>query len=349
MWDDFCLNSDEAWFWHTVRWSKYCVTYRKSVRETKDYSFFVRDDSGVLAICPLFMEKCEEKDGNIHIKIGAAGSGGLMIVPALRSDLGDDRREKILRLVFDHIDSLAKENRAVCAHFRMTPLAPRHTPFNWLLKYGCLDSSVNTQIIDLNLPQDRLWSALRKGHKYDTNRGKKNYDINIYDRTNADKEVFDQYRLLHHKASGRITRPVETFEMMYDWILSGNGMLCGVSKNGVFAGFSYLILYKDGAYYGSASDDPDFETDVPISHVIQWSVIQWLKERGYKKYEIGQQQFGPQIYDIPSSKELSISFFKRGFGGMTVPCYLGNKYYDKDFMKTELENNLQKLTARYQV
>jgi len=348
VWDVFCAKSDDAWFWHTMKWSKYCAAYRESAFETRDLSFLVVDDSGILAICPLFLEKRAGPDGTVHVEVAAAGSGGLMIVPALRNDLGGDRREKIFKIIFERIDLLAKENHAARATFRITPLAPRNDCFNWLLKYGCLDGSVNTQVIDLSIAPEQLWGALRKGHKYDVHRGEKFYDVHIYDATSADKKAFDEYRLLHHKAAGRMTRPLETFEMMYHWILSGNGMLCGVSKNGRYAGFSYIILYKDGAYYGSASDDPEFETNIPISHVIQWKVIQWLKERDYKKYEIGQQQFGAQIHDIPTSKELSISFFKRGFGGKTVPSYRGIKYYDKDLMEAELKNNLNKLLSHYE-
>lgn len=345
LWDDFCAKSDDAWFWHTTKWHKYCSAYKDSPFKTVDRSFFVADDSGILAVCPLFLETREGPEGTPCMEIAAAGSTGLMIVPALRTDLTDERWDKILKIVFDRIDSIARESRVVRATFRITPLTRRINDFNWLLKYGCLDSSVSTQIIDLTIPHEHLWSALRKGHKYDVNRGRKNFDIHIYDKTNADKDVFDQYRLLHHKAAGRITRPIETFEMMYDWMLEGNGMLCGVSKQGIFAGFSYIILYKDEAYYASASDDPDFITDIPIAHVIQWSIVEWLKRKGYRKYEIGQQQFGPQMHDVPSPKELNISFFKRGFGGRTIPAYRGIKYYDMIFMEADLKKNLSDLLS----
>lgn len=346
-WDKFCLGSNDAWFWHTTQWSKYCAAYKESSFKTIDCCFYVADDSGILAVCPLFVEERQGPEGTPCKEIAPAGSSGLMIVPALSNGLTDDRRERILKTAFDHIDAIAREYGVNRATFRMTPLTGRTNDFNWLLKYGCLDGSVNTQVVDLSIASERLWGALRKGHKYDVNRGRKAFDIHIYDKTNADKGIFDMYRLLHHKAAGRITRPLETFEMMYDWILEGNGMLCGVSIEGVYAGFSYIILYKDGAYYASASDDPDIITDIPIGHVIQWSVIGWLKNKGYRKYEIGQQQFGPQMYDVPSTKELSISFFKRGFGGLTVPMYRGIKYYDRTFMEADLKKNLANLLAQY--
>jgi hypothetical protein len=347
LWDDFCLKSDEAWFWHTTKWLDYCVCYGEKKLDTQNLSFMVSDNSGILAVCPLLLEKREQAGGDFHYGFASAGSGGFGVVPAMRNDLNEDRREKIYRLIYERIDALAGEHRAAFAAFRMTPLAVSYSPYNWLMKYGFLDSSINTQIVDLSSPLERTWSAFRKGHKYDTNRGEKYYDIHIYDKSNADKEIFDQYRLLHHKAAGRVTRPIETFEMMYHWIISEGGMLCGVSKDDRFAGFSYILLYKKGACYASASDDPDFETRTPIAHVIQWHTMKWLKEKGYTTYKLGEQQFGPQLYDHPSPKDMSISFFKRGFGGNTVLQYRGIKYFNKAFMKKDLNTNLNRLLVNY--
>ncbi|GAH79459.1 unnamed protein product, partial [marine sediment metagenome] len=62
---------------------------------------------------------------------------------------------------------------------------------------------------------------------------------------------------MHHKTSGRITRPIITFDMMYKWIIDGYGILCGLKYKGKYIGFALVTVYKKAAYYGSASDDPD--------------------------------------------------------------------------------------------
>jgi len=348
-WDMFCLESDEAWFWHTTKYLDYSVAYGSSRHGTNNCSFIVTSESKIMAICPLLLEKKIDETGVAHFEFSTSASGGEGIIPVLRTGLAEDRREKILKLVFEKIDSLAKEHNAVRASFRMSPIMIRNRrpDFNWLLKYGYYDRSLNSRIIDLTRPLDHIWRDVRKGHKYDINRGSRYYKVHLFDRTNANKEVFDQYRFLHHKAAGRITRPIETFEMMYRWIAEGNGVLCGVSKDAKFAAFALVVAYKDGAYYISASDDPDLSADVPMSHVIQWEAIKWLKNNGIKNYEIGIQQFGPLFHDMPTEKDMSISFFKRGFGGKTVPLFRGEKFYDSSYMQIALKRRSAALVEAY--
>jgi len=120
-------------------------------------------------------------------------------------------------------------------------------------------------------------------------------------------------------------------------------ILGGASYQGKHVAFDLINIYKDGAFYSSASDDPDAETDVPTSHVMQWRVINWLKENGFRIYEIGLQQFGAQLYDSPSEKDKAISFFKRGFGGLTVPVFSGEKFYSREFLSKVLSNRTEKL------
>jgi len=63
-----------------------------------------------------------------------------------------------------------------------------------------------------------------------------------------------------------------------------------------------------------------------------------MKKRGLSFYEIGLQQYGILPHDFPDTKQLNISHFKKGFGGFTVPLFMGEKYYDKEyFLKTYQE------------
>lgn len=343
-WDEFCLCCDDAWFWHTTSWLEYCVAYGQQRRHTVNISFSVSDDVGLLAVCPLLLER----DDRGRLECTMSGGGYYGVMPALRNGMSEDRREKICRRIFEEIDVRAARHGVQRVSIRTSPLVQGQYRFNTLMKYGYLDATVNTQLLSLDRAPEELWSLVRKGHKYDINRGRKAYGVELFDAGSIKWEISECYRELHRKAAGRVTRPLETFRMMHEWVTRGNGLLCAAKDGDRYVGFAYVVLYKDGAYYASASDDPDHPADIPTSHVIQWNIIQWLSEHGFRKYEIGMQQFGPQLQDIPTDKDRSISFFKRGFGGETLPVFRGDRFYNLDYLQEALGGNVQRLLRAMQ-
>lgn len=313
-WDIFCLTND-AWFWHTTRWLDYSVIYHQA----QSLSFMVTENSQVLAICPLLL-----KDNEF-----------IMFWSPAFADLPDKKKEKVINFAFEHIDRFALENKVSRASFMLYPLS--FPKYNYLMRHGYIDISLNTQVIDLTQDIKAIHGAMRKGHDYDTDRGLKSLDISIFDKDNIIRQDFDNYCFLHHKDAGKITRPQVTFDMQYWWILEGNAILLGAKLKDKFVGFSYIFTYNDKAYYGSACSDPEMP-NLPVGHTLNWKAIEWLKAHGFEYYELGWQQYGVLPYDFPSKKEVEISFFKRGFGGFTIPLFRGEKYYGKDYyLKVNLE------------
>ena len=109
-------------------------------------------------------------------------------------------------------------------------------------------------------------------------------------------------------------------------------------------GYVIVIKYKNSAYYLNGVNENNF-TFCPISHGIHWEIIKYLKGNGYRDYELGVQQFGPLFYDYPSAKDINISRFKRGFGGVTIPRFAAEKVYTKDYARSlylkRIENYLK--------
>ena len=205
------------------------------------------------------------------------------------------------------------------------------------MKQGYIDISLNTQVIDLSQLLEAIHGAMRKGHDYDIDRGLKDMNVSVYDKDSITEVIFNQYCALHHMDAGRMTRSQVTFDMQYDWIKEGQTILLRALFEKDVVGFSYIFTYKNKAYYGSACSDPEYP-ELPISHVLNWKTIEWLKEHGFEYYEIGWQHYTPLPHDFPSKKETAISFFKRGFGGTTVPLFRGEKYYNSEYyLKVNLE------------
>jgi len=270
--------------------------------------------------------------------------------PALADTLSEQTKKKVVQRAFAHVDELARELNVARASFRMSPLArsfwdatiPQPNP---LLKLGFSDISLTTQVIDLVADEQQLLQGMRKGHRADITRSEKLLQAKVLDRDSLTSEAFERYRMLHHKAAGRVTRPLTTFQMMYIWIRDGLAILSVASFHGKDVGFALVSVYKDGAYYSSSCEDPE-HNNLPIGHILQWRALQWLKRHSVRRYEIGLQFYSSQPHAIVSEKESNISFFKRGFGGAPVPFWRGERFYDKQYCLTTLRARAEKFSAK---
>jgi hypothetical protein len=166
-------------------------------------------------------------------------------------------------------------------------------------------------------------------------------DVSVYDFKNITPEVFKAYQALHLKAAGRVTRPQETFDLMYQMVKADLSVLVGARKDSEFIGFALIETYKSRACYSSAANTPELR-QLPIAHGIQDATMKWLHANDFVLYELGSQIYGPTLFDIGSDKEQSISLFKRGFGGFSVSAYGGEKFYDSKFAEGVLTNRVQR-------
>jgi hypothetical protein len=328
-WDEFCRKSDDAWFWHTTSWIEYTLNYKPELK-TIPKSFFVYHNNKIIAVCPLFIEEKRFKNEKIN-EIAFGGDYGP--APALANDSTKKERKKCFKMIFWHIDSLAKQNDIKRALIRFCPLSKSYigrNNFNYLLKFDYFDCTTNTQIIDLSKSLEELRRDISHGHDAAIDSANKKLTVEVYDKDSITYEIFEEYRELHRKAAGRVTRPKKTFDIMFELIKNDMAFLVGAKMNKRFVGFSYFTKYKNIVYYGSACNDPEFEK-IGIGHLIQWNAIKWMKERYIIYYEVGIQKFFNELVEPSTDKEISISFYKRGFGGFTIPVFRGEKYYDKDY------------------
>lgn len=344
-WDKFCLESNDAWLWHTTDWLEYTLNLRPSLK-TQNYGFFVYKGDRIVAIVPLALET-KEFGGNNYREFSFDGAA--IPVPALDNALNDEEIDVVHEYIFNEIDRLAVLNKVASASFRQVPIANsslfKRRPFNYLLKYGFVDISLNTQLIDLNKSEADLWDNLRRNHRRNI---KKDCGLKtlIFTAENVTRDIFTNYKEMHHKAAGRKTRPDITFELMYNWIKQGTAFLVVVVFNDKQVGFEYYSVYKNNVYGFSAANDPEYEY-LPIRHLLEWKAILWMRGQGFSYYEIGLQQYGILPHNFPDKKQKDISHFKKGFGGFAVSIFMGEKYYSKKYCRNIFNSRKEKFLSLY--
>lgn len=340
-WEHFSECSSDAWFWHTTDWMTYTQEYSKE-GFLANSSFFVIENSEILAICPVMVERSALPNDIIQFSY----SGGPIPFPAMHDDLTPGSRQRVLKFYVQALRFISKKENVSYVSVKVPSVANNfinyEMPFaNPLIKFGFIELTYHTQVINLQQELDDLWAGIRKGHRYDIRRSEKVCELRVWDQHTITAEKFSEYQLLHQKDAGRITRSQRTFDLMLSWIKQGNAILVEAEHDGRAIGFALLILFQRGAFYGSSCKDPDYY-ETPASHLIQWATIRWLREHQFEWYDIGIQQFFPQWFDPASTKDISISFFKRGFGGVTIPLPTAEYFYSKSCLEQTYKERLQR-------
>ncbi|MBU1052660.1 MAG: hypothetical protein KKC46_02385 [Proteobacteria bacterium] len=315
--------------------------------EAENKSFIICIDNSPVAIVPLLLEK---SDGLRFFWPNLGVSP--LFCPVVSCLLGQKIRRKIRNFAFEEIHSLANQFEVAKVMLSIHPSEYFYEKeyFNYLTKYGFIDASIGTQIIDLTEKLDTLKAGRRKHCKALVNKGLREYTFFVMDKDCADYEIHERYRLMHAKAAGRVTRTKKTFDLQYESLTKGEATLIGTQYRGKDVQIIYFDHLNQYVNYSSSADDPDFNScDVPTAHSLLWYAIEYFKDKGFKYFELGSQFYGHQLFNHPSEKEINISFFKRSFGGMTVPFFMGVKYYNEDYMKADMENHFQKLVKSRQV
>ena len=291
--------------------------------KVEDYSFAVTENNSVLAICPLVLT---EKDGVRSF----TNDGSYLRGPIISSQVEERRRNGILDDILAHVDELALASSASYVGFFFDPQPTYRFHANPLQEHGYIDTTLNTQILDLGLSEKEMRASLRKSYKALINKGLKTYELRVISCANADPLIHEIYRQTHIKAAGRETRPKWTFDLQFEELKAGEATMICMTYEGRFVQLDYFSHRNGYVYYSSAADDPEFSEscEVPLGHAILWFAQDYFRSQGMKYLEIGWQLYGTQLFSSPSRKEMNISYFKRGFGGFAASLYRGLKFYD---------------------
>jgi hypothetical protein len=248
----------------------------------------------------------------------------------------------VAKKIFALVDGIALEFGVKKIMFAVDPLENNGVDYNYLQRFGFLDASILTFIIDLGLHD--LYASSRKGHRESMRKilQNDNFEVFVVDCQSPQSLAFhEEYRELHHKCAGKVTRPKETFDMQYEKLKNGAAVLAGINYRGKSVGYSYFEFSGTKGIYASGVDDPDFNLR-PLYHAMVLKGAEHLKDKGVKFIDTGEPSSPSGQYGYyPDTKQLNIGFFKRGFGGDFMNQFRGIKYFSKGEFKKDAEKFVQ--------
>lgn len=301
----------------------------------ENVSLLLVQESQPVALAPLIVE--QGASGNQF----SVRSQYLLPAPLFSSRLSDADSRAAEQALFHHLAELAAEKNIVLHQTVIDPLVEiqKERSFNYLLLHGYQDQSMLTRIIDLRASPSVLWSGVRKSVRSLINAGSKYLQTEIVDYQQCSRKQLSEFAALYRLAAGREVYSQAAWDILYEMIANDEAMLALVSKDGQCLGGGYFHHGKIGAYYSLGANHPDYEKDFPISHFCIWKTIEYYRGRGLRWFEIGWQYYpgNPEA----TAKEISISFFKRAFGGRDYPLFRGLKFFYNDVHQQYLNNLIQ--------
>lgn len=173
--------------------------------------------------------------------------------------------------------------------------------------------------LDLRPDMADIKRNFRKSYKALITAGMRIWSTGVLD--SYDESIWDQFRQLHLKVSGRQTRSDETWRLHLEDIESKNAFLVYLRNDGgeMVGGGFFNITRDEGVYAVGAYDRSLF--DKPLGHVVQYRAIEEFKERSVRWYKIGARPYRSET-PSPTGKEISIGEFKQGFASHLFPQYI---------------------------
>jgi len=312
----------------------------------RDLSFIVMSGATPVAVAPLLIENVE---GRVQ---ASCVNGGFLPHPMFHSKLGQKALRTLEAFVFQECVSRLQSVEATRWYVESDILnsGTDVVEDQMASRFKALDISIHCHVIDLT---DDLWSQMRHSAKSTINKGLRTYEFVVYDKSNFTFEVGERHRILHHKCSGRITRPIPSFHKMYSWVGEDIGLMFEQRYKGDVVQMIFVALGKGSAASSSAADDPDFSCPVPLTHSMNYFIYTEAQKRGIKYYRVGETSFRDHLFLMRSTKERTISDFKRGFGSQTLPwkrwIWFSSPAEELLYLKSQLAKYEQHLALQSEV
>jgi FemAB family protein len=179
------------------------------------------------------------------------------------------------------------------------------------LKHGAKESINYEFYIDLRLSIDEIKNCMRRSYRGLVSL-KNNHELSLHLLNVSDIAIWDEFKKLHIKVSGRQTRSNESWRIQMQAIEKQEGLLIYIRDlSGVMQGGAFFFYTNSEAVYASGAYNRGMK-DENLGHLSIFNAIEELKKLNIRWLRLGEGFFGDSIQGL-SEKEKSINFFKQGF------------------------------------
>lgn len=280
----------------------------------QDMSFIIYWDNRPVALWPLSIST---KDGESKLT-----SQGLPVLPPLFvPDCPSVSRKRIIKSCQDFANSVTI-GRGISSWESSESFSNSVGMSDWHIEAMGRDAICNLRhelYLDLRPDMVEIKATFRKSYKSLVSTGTRMWAVGVLD-SGGDEKTWEEFRDLHIKVSGRVTRSAETWALQYRDVERQNAFLVWLrnAAGDMVGGGLFSYTCDEGLYAVGAYDRALF--DKPLGHVVQYRAIEELKKKGVVWYKLGERFYGSDM-PRPSDKEISIGKFKQGFASHFFPCY----------------------------
>ena len=188
------------------------------------------------------------------------------------------------------------------------------------MKNGASCSVIHNLYVDLKKDLEKIKLDFRKSYRPLVTKGNRIWTTKIHTST-IDSVTWKEFKNLHLKAAGRITRSDESWDVQFKIIIKNNGFLVSIyNEDAKMVGGALIVCSANEGRYEIAAYDRDL-FDRPLGHLVMFKAIEESKKRGFDYYIVGR-RFFESDNPKPTKKEISISEFKEGFTTYNIPSYI---------------------------
>lgn len=315
-WDGFVESCDEAWFWHLFDVRDAMATWPGST----DASFALVDrlaGDKVVAILPL--RRVIRRPLNVIIFCLFESLGG----PAICNNTSKKQKNDIKKILRVHLEGLASRASALEMRLMLPAMAPAYRgsscpKTNPLLEIGCQNSLSQTWVVDLHKDIKDIRNAYSELTKRELKKSQK-YDFTIVEASS--RLELDAYYQLHIETCKRTSispHPWEYFKFIFEKLIpAGVSRVLMLYVSGRLVAAQNTCIYKGAALYwtgASISEKNGWENRVLFDRQIYLA----KEESNCSWYETGE-----GFPNLVGGKLKGLSDFKRSFGGVLYPYYIG--------------------------